>query len=88
MDGIEGAVEVHLKAGDAILFVDAPCHGSARRVNSGQRRIGVYRYSSAWNRTRFGHLPSPELLERLNPTARKLVHPRDYLRPPDAMPRW
>lgn len=87
-DGIEGAIEVHLRAGDAILFVDALCHGSARRSNPGERRIGVYRYGSGWGRTRFGHMPSPSALERLNPVARKIVQPRDPLRPPGAAPRW
>jgi hypothetical protein len=73
LDGVPGAVEAHMKAGDAILFVDATCHGSAKRVNSGERRIGVYRYGSAWNRTRFGYEPSTELLARLNPFARSIV---------------
>jgi hypothetical protein len=36
MEGIEGSIEC-LNAGDAIL------HGSAERVNPGQRRIAVYR---------------------------------------------
>lgn len=88
VDGVEGAIEVHMKAGDAILFVDSICHGSARRVNSGDRRISVYRYGSSWNRTRFGHHASPDLLARLNPLACKLVHPRDLLRPPGAAMRW
>ncbi|QXQ06148.1 phytanoyl-CoA dioxygenase family protein [Sphingosinicellaceae bacterium] len=88
VDGVEGAIEVHLKAGDAILFVDALCHGSALRQKPGDRRISVYRYGSAWNRTRFGHQPSPELLARLNPLARRLIHPRDLIRPPGTPPRW
>ena len=87
-DNIEGAIEVHMKAGDMLLFVDALCHGSARRTNPGERRMSVYRYGSAWNRTRFGHQPSPEMLARANPFARKLIHPRDPIRPPGAMPRW
>ncbi len=87
-EDVEGAIEIHMKAGDAILFVDALCHGSAKRVNSGERRISVYRYGSGWNRTRFGHQPSPAALERLNPVARKIVQPRDPIRPPDAAPRW
>ncbi len=82
VEGIAGAVEVHLTAGDAIMFVDALCHGSAKRVNAGERRIAVYRYGSAWNRTRFGHRPSPDLLARLNPLARKIVEPRVPLLPP------
>jgi len=72
-EGVAGAIEVHLKAGDAILFVDALCHGSARRTNTGDRRIAVFRYGSAWNRTRFGYEPSAELLARLNPFARSIV---------------
>jgi hypothetical protein len=87
-EDLEGAVEVHMRAGDMLLFVDALCHGSARRTNPGERRISVYRYGSAWCRTRFGHQPSPALLARLNPLARKLVHPRDPIRPPGAAPRW
>lgn len=87
-DGIEGAVEVHMRAGDMLLFVDALCHGSARRVNVGDRRISVFRYGSGWNRTRFGHSPSPETLARVNPFARKLIHPRDLIRPPGADARW
>ena len=37
------AVEVHLNAGDALLFVDCMLHGSARRVNPGERRIFIAR---------------------------------------------
>lgn len=88
VDGVEGAVEVYLSAGDAIMFVDSLCHGSAKRIESGERRIAVYRFGSAWNRTRFGHQPSPELLARLAPRARKLVLPREPLRPPGIPPRW
>ena len=73
MDGFAGAVEVHLKAGDAIVFVDSCCHGSAKRVNPDKRRIAVFRYGSTWNRTRFGYEPSEELLARLNPFARSIV---------------
>lgn len=87
-DGVAGAVEVNLRAGDAILFVDALCHGSARRTAPGERRTTVFRYGSGWGRTRFGHMPSPEALERLNPVARKIVQPRDPLRPPGVAPRW
>ena len=73
MEGIAGAVEVHLKAGDVIVFVDACCHGSAKRINPNERRIAVFRYGSSWNRTRFGYEPSKELLDRLNPFARSIV---------------
>lgn len=84
VDGVEGAIEVSMKAGDALVFVDACCHGSARRVNEGERRISVYRYGSPWNRTRWGYEPSADLLARLNPFARGLVRTQTHetLRPP------
>lgn len=73
VENTEAAAEVHLAAGDALVFVDACCHGSARRTNPGERRISVYRYGSPWNRTRWGYEPSPALLARLNPFARQIV---------------
>ena len=84
VEGTEGATEVHMQAGDALIFVDACCHGSARRSNPGERRISVYRYGSAWNRTRWGYEPSDALLARLNPFARSLVSTgsQEVRRPP------
>jgi hypothetical protein len=41
---VEGAEEMHLRAGDAIVFNDRLCHGSAARVNEGDRRILCFRY--------------------------------------------
>ena len=77
VDGVEGAVEVHLNTGDAILFVDALSHGSARRVNEGERRIVVYRYGPAWGTFRFGYWPSAGLLDRLTPRRRSIVVPQE-----------
>jgi hypothetical protein len=77
--GIEGAIEVHMKAGDALLFVDGLSHGSARRENPGIRRIVVYRYGPSWGNFRFGYQPSPELLQRLTPERRKIVQPLQLL---------
>jgi ectoine hydroxylase-related dioxygenase (phytanoyl-CoA dioxygenase family) len=79
VDGIEGAVEMQMKAGDALLFVDALSHGSAKRSNEGQRRIMVYRYGPSWGNFRHGYRPSPELLERLTPERRQIVWPRHLL---------
>lgn len=76
VDGMPGAVEVHLKAGDALLFVDAIMHGSATRVNQGQRRISVYRYGASWGNFRMPYYPSKELLERLTPQRRQIVLPQ------------
>jgi len=80
VDGIEGAIEVHMNAGDALLFVDAISHGSARRTNEGNRRIIVYRYGPSWGNFRHGYEPSPELLERLTPEQRQIVQPQQLLK--------
>ncbi len=76
-DGITGGMEVHLQAGDALLFVDAICHGSAKRVNPGQRRIAVYRYGPSWGFFRHPYRPSKALLERLTPERRQIVFPHE-----------
>ena len=80
-EGVEGAIEVHMQAGDALLFVDALCHGSAERRNPGQRRICVYRYGPHWGCSRFGYQPSESLLQRLTPERRRIVQPIVPLRP-------
>ena len=67
---------------DALVFVDATCHGSAKRVNPGERRICVYRYGPSWGNFRWGYTPSDALLARLSPLARKIVRPQQGLRPP------
>ena len=72
---IEGAVEVHMAAGDALLFVDCCTHGSSRRTNDGVRRVVVYRYGPSWGRLRHAYRPSPELLARLTPRRRGIVAP-------------
>ena len=74
-DGTVGAIEVHLKAGDALLFVDAIMHGSARRTQKGQRRIAVYRYGPSWGYFRHAYRPSAALLARLTPAQARIVMP-------------
>ena len=81
MDGMLAAVEVYANAGDALLFVDCLCHGSAARTNEGERRVLIYRYGPAWGNTRFGYQPSEELLTRLTPERRKIIQPIPPLRP-------
>lgn len=84
LDGVEGAIEVHLHAGDVILFVDAISHGSAIRTNPGQRRICVFRYGPSWGFLRYPYRPSNALLERLTPERRQIVWPHEHrLMPPD-----
>lgn len=79
VDGMEAAVEIHMEPGDALLFVDAICHGSARRSRPGNRRIIVYRYGPSWGNFRHGYAPSPELLARLTPERRQIVQPNPLL---------
>ena len=71
----EGAVEVHLNKGDAILFVDGLMHGATERTNPGERRVVIYRYGPGWARTRHGFEYSEELLARLTPARRKILQP-------------
>ena len=85
-DHIVGAVEVHLQAGDAILFSDMLCHGSAKRVNAGQRRITVFRYSPGFCSPRFGYRASEALLASLTPQQRNIVLPRSLAGPPQQAP--
>jgi hypothetical protein len=78
----EPTVEVHLKRGDVLLFVDAIRHGSATRTNPGLRKVVIYRYGPSWGNSRFGYLPSKALLQRLTPAQRKIVQPQTYRLPP------
>lgn len=74
--------EVHLKAGDAVLFTDALIHGASVRTNEGERRALIYRYSSFWTRDRLGYEYSDELVARLTPARRKIIRPIEPSRPP------
>ena len=74
-DIIEDATEIHLKAGDAVLFNDALCHGSAQRTNPGRRRMFILRYVPSLLGHRFGYVPSAELFARLTPERRAIVQP-------------
>ena len=78
-----GAVEVFLNAGDALLFVDSLCHGSAKRINEGERRIVVYRYGPSWGFFRHPYRPSKKLLNRLTDFQRKIVMPHEKILTPD-----
>jgi hypothetical protein len=75
MDNVEGVVEVHMKAGDVLLFVDALSHGASSRTNPGERRAVIYRYGVSWGNTRHGYRYSEELLARLTPERRKILQP-------------
>ena len=72
MDGVPGAVELTMEAGDALLLCEAVVHGSGVRTLPGARRFMVLRYGpdpgNAWK------LPV-EVLGRLGPGARGLLSP-------------
>ena len=70
-----GSIEVTLKAGDALMFVDAVMHGATERTNPGERRVVIYRYGPTWGNTRYGYQYSPALLDRLSPERRKILQP-------------
>jgi hypothetical protein len=78
---VEGAIEVHLKAGDALLFVDALSHGATKRTNPGERRAVIYRYGPMWGATRYGYRYSQALLDRLTPERRAILEPITPRRP-------
>lgn len=76
VDGVQGAIEVYMKKGDALLFTDSINHGSAKRINPGQRRIFVQRYGPSWGTFRHPVWPSDELLARLTPLRKSIVMPQ------------
>jgi len=82
MDALPGAVEVHLKKGDALLFVDGLAHGASARTNPGERRVTIFRYGVSWGSTRHGYEYSDALLDRLTPERRAILQPISPRRPP------
>ncbi len=76
MDALPGAIECHVKAGDALLFVDSLMHGgSSRTTLEGERRVIILRYGPPWARSRYGYQWSDELLDRLTPDRRDILQP-------------
>lgn len=82
LEEVAGAIEVHLQAGDVLLFVDCMAHGSAIKRTLGERRILIYRYGPHWGHNRYGYQSSEELLARLTPARRRIVCPISPLGPP------
>lgn len=70
-----GMNEIHLKAGDALMFTDAICHGAMPRTNPGERRVLIYRYVPHLLAPRLNYVPSEELIARLTPQRRSIVMP-------------
>ena len=75
--------EIYLKAGDGLIFVDSLCHGSAKRVNKGERRVVVYRYGPSWGFFRHPYRPSKKLLKNLNTFQRQIVMPHEKILKPE-----
>ena len=73
---VPGMVQVHLKAGDAVMFTDAITHGSIPRTNPGERRVMIYRYAPHLLAKRYNYLPSEELMVRLTERQRRMVQPQ------------
>ncbi len=48
MDGVEGALEITMRAGDCLLFVDCLTHGSTKRQIPDARRAVIFRYAPRW----------------------------------------
>jgi ectoine hydroxylase-related dioxygenase (phytanoyl-CoA dioxygenase family) len=85
MDTLPGALPVLLKAGDALLFVDALMHGGSSRIATvGERRITIFRYGPSWATTRYGYQVSDELYERLTPERRHILRPVPAIHPGEA----
>ena len=82
-ENMTGSIEIYLKAGDALLFVDSLCHGSAKRINKGERRIVVYRYGPSWGFFRHPYRPSTKLLNSLTSFQRKIVMPHEKILTPN-----
>jgi hypothetical protein len=72
---VEGSIEVNMKAGDALMFVDALSHGATKRINPGERRVVIYRYGPSWGQTRYGFRYSEALLDRVTPAQRRILEP-------------
>lgn len=84
MDEFVGAMEVHMRSGDALLFCDGLAHGASSRTNPGERRVVIYRYGPTWGSTRYGYRYSEELLARLTPERRSILQPIAPRVPPSA----
>jgi hypothetical protein len=51
-------------------------HGSTERVDSGQRRIAVYRYGPSWGCLRYAFKISDAMLARLTAERRTILEPQ------------
>lgn len=87
MDVLPGAIEVYLKKGDALLFVDGIAHRASARTTPGERRVAIFRYGVSWGSTRLGYEYSDALQDRLTPERRAILQPILPRRPPPVVPK-
>lgn len=72
---VEAAQEMHMQAGDALLFNDSCLHGAAARINGGERRVLCMRYLPGRFSYRWPYTASDELIARLTPRRKQLLAP-------------
>ncbi len=75
MDALPAAVPVHLRRGDALLFVDALMHGGSTRTSAGERRVVIYRYGPIWGASRFGYVYDQDWIDGLPEARRAILQP-------------
>ena len=63
--------EMHLNAGDAVIFTDACTHGASVRTNDGERRILIYRYTAFWMKNATGFEPSGRIARQAHACTQK-----------------
>jgi hypothetical protein len=80
MDALPGAVPVHLRRGDALLFVDALMHGGSTRTSEGERRVVIYRYGPRWGASRYGYVHEQDWVDGLPEERRAIVQPLSPVR--------
>jgi hypothetical protein len=87
MDGMPGAVELAMEAGDALLLCESTTHGSTVRTLPGHRRMCLLRYGPA-NTIATAHAPEgwqapPEVFARLSAEAKAVISPHPAEPEPD-----
>ena len=86
MDALPAAVPVHLRRGDALLFVDALMHGGSTRTSAGERRVLIYRYGPVWGASRFGYVYDQDWIDGLPEARRAILQPVPPVRSGDPLP--
>ena len=85
MDALPAAVPVHLRRGDALLFVDALMHGGSTRTSAGERRVLIYRYGPIWGASRFGYVYDQDWIDGLPEARRAILQPVPPVRSGDPL---